>query len=605
MRRVSLFSVLALGSALFAACSGGTTTPTDDAGPGADAGPDAPLPVDPCSEAPKLRAGTDCGTAFPERIEGAVTIARGCYRVKKAPVLAAGAALTIAPGTTLLFAKGAGLDVAENRVLVARGTREAPICLTGEKPERGAWDGLKLGRTEAGPDILEHVTVEYAGDTTSDRDAAGIKVASDSRAVSLSMTSTTVRESQGAGLYLVGSAAFDAFSGNTFTKNAIAANVDANVVGYLDAASRFTGNDVDEVRVRPVHATKNLAWHAIGVPFHVLGNLNVDGAWSLEAPSTVIVAPDSSISVNGDAGALTAIGTADKPIVFTGETKTRGAWDSLHFDTTKNDKNRLEHVIFEYGGTTAHDKNGACLRATADSHGVTLSLTSVTTRECQGFGLFLTGSTELKSFGKNTFTKNGLGPASVGSQAVHQLDVTSTYTGNDVDRLRVRDDRVGKAVTWNDLGVPYQLEQSVHVDLVWTLAPGVTLLLAKDTWISVDGDAAGLRAVGTAQKPVTFSGIEKTAGYWHALTFGGSLNAANVIENAVVEYGGSTGGGGEEGMITASSDSHGVKLSVKGATVRHSGQYGIWLGNYAQYNGDIDSANTFTGNAKGDVYKQP
>lgn len=603
MRRVSFFSVLVLGSAVFAACSGGTTSPIADAG--VDAGLDASPAVDPCADAPKLRAGTDCDTPFPERIEGATTISRGCYRVKKAPVLAAGASLTIAPGTTVLFAKGTGLDVSESRKLVARGTPEAPICLTGEKAERGAWDGITLGRTEAGPDVLEHLTVEYAGDTTSDREAAGIKVVSDSRAVSLSMTRTTVRESQGAGLYLVGSAVFEAFSDNTFTKNALAANVDANVVGYLDAASRFSGNDVDEVRVRPVHTTKNLAWHAIGVPFHVLGNLNVDGAWSLEAPSTVVVAPDSWIAINGDEGALTAVGTAEKPIVFTGESKTRGAWDSLRFGNSKNEKNRLEHVTVEYGGSTAHDKNGACLRATADSHGVTLGLTSVTTRECQGFGLFLAGTTELTAFTKNTLTKSGLGPASVGAQVVHRLDGTSTYTGNDVDRLRVRDDRVGKAVTWNDLGVPYELEQSIHVDLVWTLAPGVTLLLARDTWLSIDGDASGLHAVGTAQKPVTFSGIEKTAGYWHGLLFGGSLNPANAIENAVVEYGGSTGGGGEQGMITASSDSHGVKLTVKSTTVRHSAQYGIWLGNYAQTNGDIDSANTFTGNTKGDVYRQP
>lgn len=603
MRRVSLFSALVLGSVLFAACSGGTSSPETDAG--ADAGPDASPAVDPCADAPRLRAGTDCDTPFPERIEGATTITRGCYRAKKAPVLAAGASLTIAPGTTVLFAKGTGLDVSESRKLVARGTREAPICLTGEKAERGAWDGITLGRTESGPDVLEDVTIEYAGDTTSDRDAAGIKVVSDSRAVSLSMSRTTVRESQGAGLYLVGSAVLEAFSENTFTKNALAANVDANVVGYLDSASRFTGNDVDEVRVRPVHTTKNLAWHAIGVPFHVLGNLNVDGAWSLEAPSTVVVAPDSWISINGDAAALTAIGTAEKPIVFTGETKTRGAWDSLRFGNSKNEKNRLEHVSIEYGGSTAHDKNGACILATADSHGVRLGLTSVTTRECQGFGLFLAGTTELTAFTKNTFTKGGLGPASVGSQAVHQLDGTSTYTGNDVDRLRVHGDRVGKAVTWNDLGVPYQLEQSLHVDRVWTLAPGVTLLLARDTWLSIDGDMAGLHAVGTAQKPITLTGIEKASGYWHGILFGGSLNPENVIENAVVEYGGSTGGGGEQGMITASSDSHGVKVTVKSSTVRHSAQYGIWLGKFAQTNGDIDSSNTFSGNALGDVYRQP
>lgn len=54
-------------------------------------------------------------------------------------------------------------------------------------------------------------------------------------------------------------------------------------------------------------------------------------------------------------------------------------------------------------------------------------------------------------------------------------------------------------------------------------------------------------------------------------------------------------------MITATSDSHGVALSVKNSTIRHSAQYGIWLGGYAQYNDDIESSNTFEGNALGDV----
>lgn len=603
MRTLNVFWGLVLASPLVWACSDNAAAPADG---GTDVGTDAPVAIDPCAGADSLRAGNDCDTLFPDRIDASTTIARGCYRAKKNPIVAAGATLTIAPGTVVLFAEGTGLDVGEDRALILAGTAAAPICLTGEKAQRGAWDGLTLGRTDAADDKLDWVTVEYAGSTKSDAEAAAIMIRSDSRPPRLSMTNVTVRQSQGYGLYLVGSTELTAFAGNTFTKNGnAAASVDSNVVGFLDATSRYSGNDVDEVRVRPAHTTKNLTWHPIGVPFHVMGNLNIDGPWVLEAPSTVVVAPDRWISINDDAAGLHAVGTADKPIVFTGETKTRGAWDALRFVGTNNASNRLEFVTVEYGGTTAHDFNGACVNASADSSGVTLGLTNVTIRECQGFGLFLAGSAVLPTFTTNTFTKNGLGPASVGSEAVEQLDTTSTYTGNDVDRVRVRDGSVSKAVTWQDLGVPYQLEQNVNVDLVWTLAPGVTLLLTKDKWISVSGDAAALHAVGTAQKPITISGVEKTPGYWHALRYDGSLNAANALEYATVEYGGSTGGGGEQGMIHANADSHGVVLSVKSSTVRNSGQYGIWLGHYAQYNSDIESSNTFSGNASGNVFKAP
>ena len=192
----------------------------------------------------------------------------------------------------------------------------------------------------------------------------------------------------------------------------------------------------------------------------------------------------------------------------------------------------------------------------------------------------------------------------VGSEAAHLLEPSSTYTGNGVDHVRVRDGNVSEGVTWLDVGVPYELEQSINVDLVWTLAPGVTLLMAKEGWIHVAGDSAGFHAVGTAAKPVTITGLEKTSGYWHSLVFDTTLNGANALEHAVVEYGGSPGGGGELGMIQAQSDSHGVKLTVKSSAIQHSAQYGVWLGGAAQYNADLASVNTFADNASGNVFTQ-
>lgn len=182
---------------------------------------------------------------------------------------------------------------------------------------------------------------------------------------------------------------------------------------------------------------------------------------------------------------------------------------------------------------------------------------------------------------------------------------SAAYLDNDIDRIRVRDDRVTEAVTWKALGLPYQLESYIHVDLVWTLEPGVTLMLPEDGWIHVNGDESALHAVGTTAAPITITGVEPMPGYWHSIVFGSSLNAANAIDNAIIEYGGSTGGGGEAGMITAVSDSHGVVLSVTDSVIRHSGQWGIWLGGYAQYNSDIESSNSFTGNAAGNVFFPP
>ncbi len=420
----------------------------------------------------------------------------------------------------------------------------------------------------------------------------------------------TVRESQGYGLYLVGSVKVAQFDHNTFTANTLGpAMADINAVGYLDNTSTYKGNTVDRVFVNTGGLSQHAAWSALDVPYYLNGPTNVAVPWTLAAGTTLIMAKDSWISINGDAAALQAVGTQAAPIRLTGEVAERGGWDYLVFNGSNNPANRLEWVTIEHGGSTAHDKFGACLRATADSHGVTLALSHVTVQKCQGFAATLTGSTVLPGFASNTFTTSGLGPMRVGSTAVWQLDTTSTYTGNDLDEVSVDADWIDKTASWHDLGVPYHLDNNLQVNgkaakpVVWTLDPGVTLVMDAGVWIGVSGDDSGLHAVGTAAKPITLTGATKQAGFWSAVLFGSSNNTANQLEYATLEYGGSgVKSNMDKGLVTAKADSHGVTLSVKNCTLRHGAGYGLWLTGSAKTNADIDTANTFADNALGNVF---
>jgi hypothetical protein len=197
----------------------------------------------------------------------------------------------------------------------------------------------------------------------------------------------------------------------------------------------------------------------------------------------------------------------------------------------------------------------------------------------------------------NSLTKNPLGAASVGSEAAHQLLATSTYTGNDVDKVEVRANRVA-GVTSASIGVPYQIEGGMHVDAVWTLAPGVTVVMGPTAWISIDGDAAGFHAVGTAAKPIVITGATKAAGSWESIAFGNTNNAANAFDFCTVEYGGGGAAKGWGGMIFTTSDSHGVTLSISNSTIQHSAVAGIWKGS----SGPLTlTSNTYADNAGGDL----
>ncbi len=560
-------------------------------------------------------AGTDepqtC-VALAQEFKVDTTVPKGCYIAAKTPTIGDGVTLTLAAGVTIRFDSGAGLLFSGNRALIAQGTAAAPILLTGSAKTRGAWNGLRLDGTGSKTSSLSYVTVEYAGATKGDTNAAGLKATADSTGVGLSLQHVTVRQSQGYGLYLVGSAKIAQFDHNTLTANALGPVwSDINAVGYLDSTSTYKGNDVDQVHVHAGGLNEHATWQALDVPYLLDSSTNVAVPWTLAAGTTILVSKDAWISVNGDDAALNAVGTQAKPIRFTGTVAERGAWDYLVFSGSNHPSNRLEWVTLENGGSTAHDKWGACLRATGDSHGVTVPMVHVTVQKCQGFGATLTGSTALPGFANNTFTGNGLGPMRIGSTAVWQLDTASTYAGNDKDEVSVDADWIDKTSSWHDLGVPYHLDNNLQVNgkadkpVVWTIEPGVTLIMDEGVWFGISGDDSGLHAVGTAAKPITFTGATKQAGFWSALLFDTSNNSANMLEYATIEYGGSgVKSNMDKGLVTARADSHGVLVTVKNCTLRHGAGYGLWLGGSAKTNADIDTANTFEGNALGNVFHE-
>ena len=564
-------------------------------------------PVQPPADA-GVDAGIDGGPGilcvnFPERIDANYTAAKGCGLVLKTPVIAAGVTLTLAPGAKLVFSSETALLIDAAQSLQAIGTQEEPIILTGALPVRGHWRGLKFSGTSVASQ-LDYVIVEYGGDTRGDADAAAVKLFADSRGVRASISHTTMRESEGYGLYLAGSAVVPTFAGNVMTKNTLGpANVDAEVAGRLDSTSTFTGNDKDEVVVRSYRLTNSATWDDLGVPYHLKADLQSLGSatLTLKAGVRIIMPPEGALTFSGTAAALIAEGTADKPVVFTGETQTRGAWEGIVIGSN-NTSNLLRYAIVEYAGNTSSDANAAGVLATADSSGVQLKLDHLTVRQSQGWGLRLGGSAIVPVFTGNVFTQNALGPGRIDSNVAHLLSTDSTYTGNDVDKVLIDAQWVSSTVTWRAIGVPYVIDNIVRPQGVWTLEPGVTLEMMPMTSIRVNGDAAGFHAVGTALKPITITGVTKSRGSWDGIDFDTTLNTANAFENCVIEYGGGASRLGWKGMIFAHADSHGVRVSVTNSTIQHSNLWGIWMG--GSQTGAV-MGNTYADNAMGDYFHEP
>jgi len=70
--------------------------------------------------------------------------------------------LTLSAGTTLLMDTGAALKIGTDGALVAIGTAQSPIIITGKESIPGYWEGISFFRSHSPENRLEHV-VEYGG----------------------------------------------------------------------------------------------------------------------------------------------------------------------------------------------------------------------------------------------------------------------------------------------------------------------------------------------------------------------------------------------------------------------------------------------------------
>ncbi|MCF8464039.1 MAG: hypothetical protein K9G41_04320 [Flavobacteriales bacterium] len=75
------------------------------------------------------------------------------------------AALTIEPGVNVYFESGSSMYVTDEAALVAVGTVQAPIGLYGFTAANGAWGGLYYAFTSNVQNVLDHVTLQHAGNT--------------------------------------------------------------------------------------------------------------------------------------------------------------------------------------------------------------------------------------------------------------------------------------------------------------------------------------------------------------------------------------------------------------------------------------------------------
>ncbi len=282
-------------------------------------------------------------------------------------------------------------------------------------------------------------------------------------------------------------------------------------------------------------------------------------------PGTVVGFSNGAELVVSRDAALSAVGTATRPIRLTGVERRRGAWRGLRFTDSGSATNRLDHVTIEYGGGPGGSGSipDADLMVTHSTSALRsrVAVTSSVLRESAGYGLWIRGEDEVTNFSKDTLTANTLGPALLAPPAVDGILDDGVYTGNDADFITVTNgggiNNIRKDATWRDLGVPYRIRAGAPNELdlegaALRIQSGVEIRFGAGMGFSII-KGGFLALMGTAGKPVTLRGDDTR---WRGIQVHDSQ--AYFDHAAIRDAGVAAWGGRKPGAVTLTASNGGL-----------------------------------------------
>ena len=294
--------------------------------------------------------------------------------------------------------------------------------------------------------------------------------------------------------------------------------------------------DTSEIE-KVAHDTRistNQTWNAKQV--HIVTNdLVIENAvLTIEPGATVQFSANTGLYIKSGGG-LTAQGTSDSPVIFTGTESIAGHWNAIAFSAGCNSSQcKLIHAVIEYGGSS--DSTSAQL--ISEDAAPTISHCQV--RNSASNGVIIAGVVGPDEFSYNTVTLNRHAPILISAQLVPTIHENCDFSGNGRDVIRIhKNGNIRSNTSWSAFNVPYQIAEDLYIsNSTLTILPGVMLQFEAGTAVEVRAGGA-LWAEGAVTNPITFTAMAAQKGYWEGIAFfDGAKDDVCKLANCVLEYGG-------------------------------------------------------------------
>ena len=243
-----------------------------------------------------------------------------------------------------------------------------------------------------------------------------------------------------------------------------------------------------------------------------------------------------------DQAALSAVGTEQEPILFTGWQPIKGSWGGISIQSASL-QNEIRHATIEYAG--GPDAIGGALEIDSEAP-ARLKLTQTTFSNNDRYALIVESLAVLDEFDDNVITENTWA-AYTTPRSVPQLSGTNnliTKNGNGNAVTVATGGTLKTETTWPNLSpavlrlrrASSTANSQVDIYAHLTIEPGTVIELESSGGIEILETSSGLSAVGTAEKPIVFRGVDGAS--WGGITFYASSWSNNALEYVHIENAG-------------------------------------------------------------------
>ncbi len=321
------------------------------------------------------------------------------------------AVLTVTEGTEILFDQGTTLRFSRTgdaSQLLVEGTGDNPVRMAALGADvAGYWAGISVG-TGASAASLRWLEIDGAGEATS----AAFTIDD----TEILVDHLSISGSEGDGLSLQGNASFAEGSTDLAVSGCdVPLRLPGIAVATLPLAGlSLAGNSRDAIAVDgDGKLTESVTWAAVGVPYWVIDNIEVNGdaehaaVLTIEAGTTVLFDTGAGVFVGKDgASGLLVDGSAEAPVtMLPWSAYVAGAWAGIGvYGLADPSSVRLSHVEVGYAG-------GAALRGAVHLDDTSATLDNVYLHDSQEYGLYLTGTATADTT-TVTYANNTLGDCS-------------------------------------------------------------------------------------------------------------------------------------------------------------------------------------------------